>query len=147
VIEAIGVDKTGNIWDTVSRVVGRDLNLLTMNSVVVIYRERGGEVKSRHIGLHCPPLRAWGVEFSACATEGCRPAPYDFIIRDNDTGVRITCRLCHWRSVSLKLSDVKGVLFRLSSTVPNVFWHEYPPSLELQDVFVTVTKSKGEKEN
>lgn len=142
-IEGLGVDNAGNIWETMSQVVGRDLTLLQMNSVVVIYRERGGEVKCRHIGSHCPPLRAWGVEFRACATQGCRPGPYDFIIRENASGVRVVCRECQWRSAALKLSDFKGLLFRLSSALPDVFWHEYPASAELQDLFVRVTKLKG----
>ena len=144
VIEAIGLDKTSNIWDSIARVAGQDLNLLQMNSVIVIYRERGAtmEVKARHIGLHCPPLRAFGVEFRACATEGCRPSPYDFILRDNHSGIRMTCRLCKWRSASLKASDVQGLINRLSSTTPDVFWHEYPAGVDIQDVFVRVTKRK-----
>lgn len=141
-IEAIGVDKTDNVWQTIARVVGRDINLLHTNNVVVIYRERGEGVKCRQIGLHCPPLRAWGFEFTACATAECRPSPYDFIIRDNDVGVRMTCRLCNWQSASLKLRDVEGQLFRLSSTVPDVFWHEYPPSTSLENIFVAATHKK-----
>jgi hypothetical protein len=141
-IEGLGVDNAGDIWETVSQVVGRDLTLLQMNSVVIIYRERGGGVKCRHVGSHCPPLRAWGVEFRACATQGCRPGPYDFIIRENDSGVHVVCRECQWRSAALKPSSFKGLLFRLSSALPDVFWHEYPASAELQDLFVRVTKLK-----
>jgi hypothetical protein len=141
-IEAMGLDKTDGIWETIARVVGRDVNLLQTNNVALIYRERGEQVKCRLIGLHCPPLRAWGFEFTACGKHDCRPSAYDFLIRDNESGVRMTCRLCNWRSASLKLRDVEGLLFRLSSTVPNVFWHEYPPSAQLQNVFVRVTKAK-----
>ena len=144
VIEAIGLDKTSNIWDSITRVVGRDLNLLQLNSVIVIYRERGAamEVKARHVGLHCPPLRAFGIEFCACATEGCRPSPYDFVIRDNHSGVRMTCRLCKWQSATLKASNVQGLINRLSSTMPDVFWHEYPAAVDIQDAFVRMTKRK-----
>lgn len=141
-IEGVGVDKTANIWDMLSRVVGRDINLLHTNNVVAIYRERGGEVKSRQIGLHAPPMRAWGFEFTACGNEECRPSPYDFIIKDNECGTRMTCRLCNWSSATLKLRDVTGLFFRLSSTVPDVYWHDYPPSVELQDVFVRVTNRR-----
>lgn len=141
-IQGVGVDKTCDIWDTLTRAVGRDINLLHTNSVIAIYRERRGEVRCRQIGLHCPPTRAWGFEFTACGSDECRPTPYDFIIRDNGTGVRATCRRCNWASVALKPRDLDGLLFRLSSTVPDVFWHEYPPSVELQDLFVRVTKQR-----
>lgn len=142
VIEGFGVDKTGNVWETISQVVGRDLSLLQMNSVVAIYRERNAGVKCRHIGSHCPPLRAWGVEFTACATKGCRPSAYDFSIRENNSGVRVTCRLCGWRSAALKVGDLVGEIFRLSSALPDVYWHEYPASAELQGIFLRVTKAK-----
>lgn len=141
-IEGIGVDKTANLWETLSRVVGRDVNLLHTNNVLIIYRERGSGVQCRQIGLHAPPMRAWGVEFTACGNEQCRPCPYDFVIKDNDCGTRMVCRLCSWTSKALKPKDISGLLFRLSSTVPDVFWHEYPPSAQLQDVFVCTTKQK-----
>jgi hypothetical protein len=145
-IEGMGVDKSGNIWETISRVVARDINLLHTNTVVLIYREREGarEVKSRQIGLHYPPMRAWGFEFTACGNDACRPSPYDFSMKDNESGTRIVCRLCGWASTALKIKDVEGLFVRLSSTVPNVFWHEYPPSAELQDVFVRITKSRSQ---
>lgn len=142
-IEGIGVDKTANIWDTVSRVVGRDVNLLHTNNVLLIYREREGPVLCRLIGLHAPPIRAWGVEFTACGNESCRPSEYDLIVRNNDCGTRVVCSRCNWRSAALKVDDIKGVLHRLNSTVPDVFWHDYPPSPELRDIFVSVTKSKA----
>ena len=142
-IVGIGVDKTSGIWQTISHAVGRDMKLLHTNNVIVIYRERGEGIKCRQIGLHCPPLRAWGFEFKACAKSDCRPSQHDFIIRDNDVGVRMTCRVCEWQSASLKFRDVEGLLYRLSRTTPDVFWHEYPPSAELENVFVSTTERKG----
>ena len=107
-IEGLGMDNAGNIWEMMSQVVGHNLTLLQMNSVIIIYRERGSEVKCRHIGSHCPPLRAWGVEFRACVTQGCRPGLYDFIIRENDSRVRVVCRRCQWRSAALTLVTSRG---------------------------------------
>ncbi|KAI9568141.1 hypothetical protein HD554DRAFT_2172539 [Boletus coccyginus] len=146
-IEGVGVDNTGGLWESLSRLAGRELKQLQMNTVVLIYRERGEGVKCRQIGLHQPPMRAWGVEFSACGKEGCRPTPYDFDIRDSGGRVHFTCRLCHWRSAALRDSDLKGLVFRLSSSLPDVYWHDYPPSMELQDALVRATKHKtaGEK--
>ena len=74
VIERIGVDKTTNIWDTLTQVMGQDRTLMQATNVVLIYRERGGEqMLSRRIGVHYPPLKPWGFPFKGCSTEGCRP--------------------------------------------------------------------------
>ena len=43
----------------------------------------------------------------------------------------------------LDTSDFKGLLFQLSSALPDVFWHKYPASAELQNLFMRVTKLKG----
>ncbi|KAG9315115.1 hypothetical protein JVU11DRAFT_4232 [Chiua virens] len=39
VIEQIGMDKMMGLWDTVMSVIGLDLHLLEMNSVVAIFKE------------------------------------------------------------------------------------------------------------
>ena len=49
VIQGIGVDKKYSIWDTIVRIVAGDTNLLETNNVVLIYRERGEEVRCRQI--------------------------------------------------------------------------------------------------
>ena len=141
-VQGIGVDKKCSIWETIVRLVAGDTSLLETNNVVLIYRERGEQVQCRQIGLHCPPIRVWGFEFAACGNHECRPSPYDFCIRENESGVRMVCRRCNWRSASLRLRDAEGMISRVNSTVPNVYWHEYPPSTRSQDLFVRVTKRK-----
>ncbi|KAF8426445.1 hypothetical protein L210DRAFT_791616, partial [Boletus edulis BED1] len=81
IIERIAVDKTAGIWDTVVRVIGQDLLLLEVNTVILVYKERGShEVVARKIGKHAPPMRPWGVEFNACATPGCKRSSRDFFV-------------------------------------------------------------------
>lgn len=135
VIEQIGVDKVANIWDTISQVVGHDIELFHMNNK----RDAEG-IKCRHIRSHSPLLRAWGFEFRVCGIEGCRPTQYNFAIWHNTSRVKMVCRLCKWESVVLKESNIRGLLFRLNSTVPVVFWHKYPASEELQDIFMSTSK-------
>lgn len=145
VMEGIGVDKTVDIWETVLRVVAQDASLLEVSSVVVIYRERGStEVQSRQIGLHAPPYRPWGVEFRACGKEGCSPTRGDFLIKSRGSSVRMICRLCGWGSAWVKEKDVEGLLTCPNRTVPNVFWHSYPPSPALESLFVRVTQKMEE---
>ena len=109
---------------------------------MLIYRERGEEVQCRQIGLHCPPIRVWGFEFAACGNHECRPSPYDCSIRENKSGIRMICRLCNWCSALLRLRDADGMISRVNSTVPNMYWHEYPASMRLQDLFVRATCRK-----
>lgn len=143
-IERIGVDKTAGIWDTVLRVVGHDLLLLEVNAVVVIFRERGSsEVLARKIARHAPPLRPWGVDFSVCGTPNCARKPHHFFVKNDGYAVRVTCRFCGWRSEWVDDNHLanRGV-FKVDRSLPNVFWHPYPPPPSLQNVFVDVTEIK-----
>ncbi|KAF8124456.1 hypothetical protein EV363DRAFT_1178020, partial [Boletus edulis] len=144
-IERIGIDKTAGIWYTILRVIGHDLLLLEVNSVVVIFKERGqSEVMARKIGRHSLPMRPWGVEFRACAAPTCEPTAHDFFVQNDGYGVRMACRWCGWRSVWVKEKDWKAYVFRMDSSLPNVFWHSYPPSYSLQNIFVEATRAHKE---
>ena len=143
-VERIGVDKSAGIWDSIARVVAQDHNLLQANAAVLVYKERGSkEVTARKIGRHSAPLRPWGVEFRACATPGCQPEFLDFYVRcEGGMDVRLTCRRCSWQSEWVKSIDRKNLIFNLDSTMPSVFWHEYPPTEDLQRLFVNVSREK-----
>ncbi|KAI9574182.1 hypothetical protein HD554DRAFT_2034358 [Boletus coccyginus] len=133
VIKGVGIDNTGSLWESPSWLAGRELKQLQMNTMVLIYQEWSKEVKCRQIGLHQPLMRAWGVEFSTCKKEECRPTSYDFDIRDSDGRVHFTCRLCHWCSAVLRNSNLKRLVFRLSSSLSDMYWHDYPPFMKLKD--------------
>ncbi|KAF8425811.1 hypothetical protein L210DRAFT_934937 [Boletus edulis BED1] len=94
IIDRLGVNKGTNIWDEVILAASQEIELLQVNSVVAVYKERGYEVvHCREIGLHSLPMRPWGIEFAACGTEGCRPRVYEFHTRTSGGGwVRTQCR-------------------------------------------------------
>ncbi|KAF8425825.1 hypothetical protein L210DRAFT_3509227 [Boletus edulis BED1] len=54
-------------------------------------------------------------------------------------------RRCSWQSAALHAADLKGLVTPLSSTVPNAFWSEHPPSAQLQDAFFRVAQNKKPK--
>ncbi|KAI9568084.1 hypothetical protein HD554DRAFT_815522 [Boletus coccyginus] len=142
-IEGVGVDKRGNLWETLAVAIGQDSDMLKTNGVVIIFRERETSgVMVRKIGLHHPPHRVWGMEFDACMTEGCRPTPRDFLVKSNESGIRMMCRLCLWRSATVKATDGEGLLNKINGSMPKVYWHSYPASLSLRNLFVAVTKEK-----
>lgn len=144
VIERFGVNKNADLlWDAIIQVVSHDLDLLRVNNVVAVYRERGSEtIDCRAIGLHSPPMRPWGIEFAACNTDRCTPKPYEFHTRTNAHGVSMQCRRCGWSSAVVKMSDIQEYVFPFNSTLPDVYWHAYPTSTALAAIFVTVTKHK-----
>lgn len=146
VIERIGVDKSDCIWKTVARIIGQDHSLLEVNTAVIIYRERETqEVVARKIGRHNPPLRPWGVEFHACGTPGCEPNSRDFYIRsERNNQVRATCRACLWTSAWVKEADREGLVFQLDSSMPTIYWHDYPPPDALQNLFVEATMRRDQ---
>ncbi|KAG9312769.1 hypothetical protein JVU11DRAFT_7206 [Chiua virens] len=144
VIERLGVDKTMGLWDTVMSVVGQDLHLLEVNSVVAIFKERGStEVLSRKIARHAPPMRPWGVEFRACGTPNCDRTTFDFYVQNDGYDVRMTCRACGWKSAWVKERHWGHHVFRLDNTLPTVFWHSYPPSDALKTLFVETSKGNA----
>ena len=143
IVEGIGIDKTADIWNTILRIVSHDPNLLEVNSVVIIYRERGTEiVQARQIALHAPPYRPWGVEFQGCGKEGCNPTTTNIRFRSQGSSIRMTCRLCGWESAWVKEKDIMTLLTRVDNTVPNVFWHNYPASPALASLFMSVTQRR-----
>lgn len=144
VVERIGVDKVAGIWDTVSQAVGQDRTLLQATNAVLIYRERGGEqTLSRRIGVHYPPLRPWGFQFKGCGTEECRPQTSKLLIRNSHGKVQIHCQRCLWKSAAVGENDVKGHFFSLGGKTPNVYWHNFPASQELKEIFKTITSKQG----
>lgn len=143
VVEHIGLDKTGDVWDTVVHIVGRDAMMMEVTSIVAIYKERGSDdVHSRHIARHFPTLRPWGATFTACGTKGCSRKWQDFTVKSKELDVRIQCMACRWKSAWVKEKDIRNVLFKIDKTLPKIFWHHHPPTPALKNLFVDVTKSK-----
>lgn len=132
----MGVFKMEGIWDTVERVIAADETLLSANTVVVIFKERGStEVVARKIAKHRPPHRPWGVQFCICPECEDAETPYDFYFRNNRWNVKVKCRGCGWESAWVKEKRWGKHCFRSPNGLRNVFWHAYPPSQALQRLF------------
>ena len=50
------------------------------------------------------------------------------------------CALCGWKSCRVKQEDIAAMVFLMLSNPPLVFWHTYPPSLYLLNIFTRLTK-------
>lgn len=146
-IERIGVDKTADVWETIMYCMGNDAMLLDATSVIVVFRERAsGKVFCRKIGRHYLPYRPWGVEFRMCQNDhGNKGCHLDFHVKGDAKMARMECKRCHWRSGWVKEEHREGLLFRLNSKLPNVYWHEFPASEDLRSLFVRVTGGSAEK--
>ncbi|KAF9235310.1 hypothetical protein BU15DRAFT_64976 [Melanogaster broomeanus] len=112
IVEGLGVNKVGGIWELVCDVIGNNWMLLKCNSVIVVFKERGdrSQIVSREIGLHNLPWRLWGVEFRACGTVGCNPHPENLKLSSKDTKYRVMCTECHWQSPWVKTEACTGLL-------------------------------------
>jgi hypothetical protein len=145
VIYNIGLDKTGNIWDSIVASVAHNNRLLKSTSVVVVYKERDGSkgINCREIALHDPPHRAYGVEFSSCITPGCNPLPYTMIVDEHQAEngrpyqVSIRCLDCGRQSARVSFNDVQQHITRVHSRYPNVYWHPYLTTPALAALFLT----------
>jgi hypothetical protein len=141
VIEHIGMDKTVGIWEMIIWVIGHDLLFLEVNTVVAICREWSlKNVFCRKVGKHSPPMWPWGMQFRVCGTPSCTQ---NFFVQNDNYDVHMTCRFCGWRSEWVKEQDGKTSVFKLDRTLPNMFWHSYPASQLLQNLFVEVTAKKS----
>jgi hypothetical protein len=121
VIEQLDINKYTDILGMVIQVVSQELDLLQVNRVVMVYKERGsGLVECLEIGLHLLPTRPLGVEFVACAKKGCQPKVYEIHTHTTRGGVSMQCRYCGWMSMMLKTTETKEHIFPFNSTVPNV---------------------------
>lgn len=144
IVKRIGIDKTANIWETVSQVIAHDRVLLQATDVVLIYREREApQTVSRRIGAHYPPLRPWGFQFEGCATKGCSPRTSELTVKNSHGKIQIVCQLCLWKSAWVGEHDVKEYFTRASSKAPNVYWHNFPASQELKRLFIRITSERA----
>lgn len=78
-----------------------------------------------------------------CKNEGIKQSHLDFLVKGDAASVRMECKTCGWKSGRVKEEHTKGLLNRLNSKLPNVYWHEFPPSKELRSLFVEA-RSGGE---
>ena len=97
---------------------------------------------AREISLHYPPSCLWGVSFSACGTEGCKPEAHNFNIKSDKSSIRMECKLCSWKLLKVSQKDTSKYVMLLNNTFPGIFWHSYPLSVWLAALIVTAAGRK-----
>ncbi|KAG2062972.1 hypothetical protein BDR04DRAFT_1164401 [Suillus decipiens] len=93
-------------------------------------------------------------EFRSCPTPKCQPVPADMRVHNEGVKVHVRCSKCNWKSSAIR-NDEENKHFKQVSKLcaPQLFWHHFPPSTDLQNFFVEVTKAaqlkgaKGEDKN
>ena len=132
------------LWGAFTRALESTPKVLESSPIVFVFAERWAEKSTcRLVAMHHPPFNAWGVSFRACGGKGCKDViPSDLSFRIEKNALRCYCALCGWKSCRVKQEDVAAMVFPMSSNLPLVFWHTYPPSPHLLDTFARLTRER-----
>ncbi|KAG1721319.1 uncharacterized protein EDB91DRAFT_1088494, partial [Suillus paluster] len=152
-----GVFGCTNVWSSFCDTISSAQSVLDHTTVVLVYAEVVNgirQVECRQIAKNLPGLRAFGGDFNSCGTPGCNPLPSDMRVfnrlklRPNNSKVRLQCLKCGWKSAWVKTDEDNKHFKRVNrKTAPQVFWHHFPPSIDLQNFFVDFTKrTNGESQ-
>jgi hypothetical protein len=141
-----GVFGRTDIWSAVCEMVASSHDFLDYTTAVVVYAstvDNRRVVECRQIGKDIPGTRAFGYEFKSCPTPGCHPAPADMRVHNQNIRVHLRCLKCNWRSACAR-NDEGNKHFKMLNKLaaPQLFWHHYPPSNDLQNYFVELTNTK-----
>lgn len=137
IITHLTVNQERDLWCAIGKGLKHAERLLRHTAVMVIFKE-GDSLCCRQIGLHDPPSRVLGLDF-ACGSMTCRPLPGELKYSNkpdsdmNKETVRQDCRRCNFRSKNIKLAEIDW-LRRVGGT-KRIFWHEYPPTLDMMTLF------------
>ena len=141
-IEVTSLDPP-SIWSSVMKAIAACPAVVAHSPLTAIFREwsatEESPVNCRQVTLHTPPFNAWGVQFMACRA-GCNISASDLVFHIDKGAMHCLCTCCSWKSHCVRYNAVKVVVHRLSSDLPAVFWHAYPPSPHLLNTFTRVTK-------
>jgi hypothetical protein len=141
-----GVFGRTDIWSSLCEMVASSNDFLDYTTAVVIYActvDNRRVVECRQIGKDIPGTRAFGYEFKSCPTPGCCPAPADMRVHNQNVKVHLRCLKCKWRSACARTDEDNKHFKRLNKlAAPQLFWHHFPPSTDLQNYFVELTKAE-----
>jgi hypothetical protein len=144
-VTEIGVFGRTDIWPALCDMLAASNDFLDYTTAVVVFAETvDGRrvVESRQISKDISGVRAFGYEFKSCATPGCQPAPADMRVHNNGPRVHLRCLKCKWRSSAVRTDQDNKHFKRIRKLhAPQLFWHHFPPSTDLQNFFVEITNS------
>ncbi|KAG2355384.1 hypothetical protein BDR07DRAFT_1381575 [Suillus spraguei] len=142
-----GIYGRTDIWSTICDTLACSSDFLDYTTAVLVFAstvDKRRVVECRQIGKDIPGLRAFGYEFRSCPTPGCQPTPADMRVHNHGVKVRLLCLKCRWKSAAVRNDEDNKHFKRLNKLVaPQLFWHHFPPSTDLQNYFVELTKAEN----
>ncbi|KAG1846993.1 hypothetical protein DFJ58DRAFT_730321 [Suillus subalutaceus] len=143
-----GVFGQTNPWSALRDILASNHQVLDYTTVVVLYATDTGvsrQIECRQIGKDIPASHAFGYEFKLCGTAGCDPGLKGMQVYSQREKVRLRCTLCHWRSPWVRTDEDNEHFKRVNAlTAPQIFWHRFPPSKELQQFFIKLEPREPE---
>jgi hypothetical protein len=132
------VDQETNAERALESSIVNDVTLLKHTPVVYLARDNNGNVYSRAIGHHHPPVRVWGFDFTFCGSDNCpwEPSDNDWLVNRHNGSVSMVCTRCNWRSRWVHLEEVDFIR-PWGPAHPRVFTYPFPPTPPQQTFFVT----------
>jgi hypothetical protein len=141
-----GIFRHTNIWSSLCEMIASSNNFLHYTTVVVIYASTVDNqyiIECHQIGRDIPGTCAFGYKFKSCPTPGYCPAPADMCVHNQNFKVHLHCLKCKWRSACARTNENNKHFKQLKKlAVPQLFWHHFPPSTDLQNYFMELTKAE-----
>lgn len=134
-------------WSAICHMLTSNHDVLDYSTAVVVYAtvvNGSRQVECRQITKDAPGLRAFGYEFRSCGKPGCSPCAPDLRVFNRKERVRVRCLKCGWQS-SWARTDRDNKHFKRVNALaaPQLFWHHFPPSPDLQNFFVDLTERQN----
>ncbi|KAG2046979.1 hypothetical protein BDR06DRAFT_977095 [Suillus hirtellus] len=143
-------------WSALRDILTSNHQVLDYTTVVLLYATTASvprQMECRQIGKDAPALRAFGYEFKMCGTSGCDPGLKGIQVYNQKEKIRVRCTSCHWKSAWARNDEDNEYFKRVNAlAAPQIFWHHFPPSKELQQFFIKLKQrepegtSKGKKD-
>lgn len=146
IIAEIGVFGGTDVWPTICEILICSNDFLDYTTAVVVFAntvDNRTVAECRQISKDIPATRAFGYEFKSCPTPKCQPVPADMRVHNKGLKVQLRCSLCKWRSSWVKNTEGNKHFQQVSkSRAPQLFWHHFPASTDLQNFFVEITNTE-----
>lgn len=134
-------------WSAICHMLTSKHDVLDYTTAVVVYATAVNgcrQTECRQIAKDAPALRAFGYEFRSCGKPGCNPVPADLRVFNQKERVRVRCLKCGWRSAWARTDKDNKHFKRVNAlAAPQLFWHHFPTSADLQNFFVELTERQN----